>query len=143
MVEIAEVRQRLRQTIDKVKREAVERRGATEAARREYDRFLEDVGVPVFRMFATALKAEGHLFGLSTPKGSVRITSERSPGDFIELQLDAARRPPAVIGRAVHAQGRELVTVERPLREPAPVSSLTDDDVLEFLLDEIGPFVER
>jgi hypothetical protein len=36
-----------------------------------------------------------------------------------------------------------VTSVERVIRERAAVSDLMDEDVLEFLLAEIGPFVER
>jgi hypothetical protein len=32
---------------------------------------------------------------------------------------------------------------ERPLREHAPIDTLTEEDVLQALLQEIGPFVEK
>jgi hypothetical protein len=143
MIEVSEVRKRLVHAIDRARRAAAEERLALESVRQDYERFLETVATPVFRMFTVALKAEGHLFSLSTPRGSVRMAPERSSDDFIEVALDSSRRPPVVVGRAVHTRGREVTSVERVIRERAAVSDLTDEDVLEFLLAEIGPFVER
>jgi hypothetical protein len=143
MIEISEVTKRLRQTIARAKRAAAERRARLEAARNEYETFLSEVAVPVFRMFGMALRGEGRPFSVSTPQGKVRLVSEADAGDFLEIDLDVARQPPAAIGRAAHRRGREITTVERPIREDAAVADLTDEDVLRFLLEEIAPFVER
>jgi hypothetical protein len=76
-----------------------------------------------------------------TPAGSVRLTAERSPEDFIELVLEPTIDPPEVIGRARRGRGRRMIANERPLRDRAAIDSLTEDDVLEFLLQEIEPFL--
>jgi hypothetical protein len=47
-----------------------------------------------------------------------------------------------VMGHTSRARGRRVVESERPVAEKA-VGDLTDEDVLEFLLKEIEPFVER
>jgi prophage DNA circulation protein len=41
------------------------------------------------------------------------------------------------------ARGRRLVRAERPLRDGAAISELTEEDVLRGLLEEIAPLVER
>jgi hypothetical protein len=89
------------------------------------------------------LRAEGHLFRLFTPAGSVRMSSERSADDFVELALDPTRQPIEVVGRVSHGRGSRLITDERPIREGAAVADLTEEDVLRFLLASITPFVER
>ncbi len=143
MIEVSEIRRRLRQAIEQVRRTAVERRARAEAAARAYEEFLSQVATPVFRMFASALNAEGYRFAVFTPVGGLRLMSERSPEDFIELFLDAESDPPAVAGRTNRGRGRRVVTAERPVREDTAVEQLTDEDLVEFLLAEIAAFIER
>ncbi len=143
MIEVSEIRKRLRQTLEQAKRKSAERRARADAASRAYEVFLVDVAAPVFRMFAGALKAEGYSFAVFTPAGGLRLMSERSSDDFIELFLDTEEDPPTVAARINRGRGRRLVTSERPLRDNTPVERVTDEDVVRFLLDEIRPFVER
>lgn len=142
MLEVPDVRRRLRQAIAQAKQAAAARRADIDAADRDYQRFLERVAEPVFRIVAAALKAENHPFLIATPAGGLRLESERSREDFIELALDTSEAP-VVVGRVSRGRGRRMIATERPLREGAAVAELTEDDVLEFLLSEIAPFVER
>jgi hypothetical protein len=142
-MEISDVRKRLRQTIDKAKRDAAERRVRADAAQKAYEEFLETIATPVFRQCATALRAEGHLFVVNTPAGGLRLASERSGEDFIELALDTAADPPAVIARVSRGRGHRVISMERPIREGAPVERLSEEDVLGFLAGEIVAFVVR
>ncbi len=143
MIEVSEIRKRLRHTLDERKRASAERRARSDAAASAYDRFLSDVATPVFRMFAGALKAEGYPFSVFTPGGGLRLMSERSNDDFIELFLDTEVDPPLVSARINRGRGRRLVTSERPMRADTQVGQVTDEDVVEFLLEEIPAFVER
>lgn len=143
MLDVAEVRRRLVQKIESAKQEAAARRQAADRAAADYGPFLEEVATPVFRHFVMALRAEGHQFRLFTPAGSVRLASERSADDYVELTLDTTRQPIEVVGRVSHGRGSRLITDERPIREGAAVADLTDEDVLRFLLASITPFVER
>jgi hypothetical protein len=142
-MEISDVRRRVRQMLDRARRASAERRVRADAAARAYEAFLSGVATPVFRMFATAIKAEGHAFAVFTPAGGLRLASERSADDFIELALESASDPPAVVARINRGRGSRLLTTERAIRDGAAVESLTEEDVLEFLLREIEPFVER
>lgn len=142
-MEISDVRRRLLQTIERAKRDAAARRAAADEAGQAYNDFLTGVATPLVHMFVTALRAEGYLFQVFTPAGSLRIASEKSRDDYIELTLDTSGTPPAVVGRVSWTRGRRATSSERPIREGATVSELTEEDVLRFLLDEIGPFVER
>jgi len=141
-METSDVRKRLLQAIARAKEDASTRRAETDRAATEFERFLEDVAVPIVRQFAGALRAEGYPFQIATPAGIVRLESERAREDAIEIALDTSDRP-VVVGRTSRGRGRRLVSEERPLREGAGVSDLTDEDVLEYLLAEIPPFVER
>jgi hypothetical protein len=143
MLDVAEVRRRLVQKIENARQDAAARRQAADRATADYGPFLEEVATPVFRHLVMALRAEGHGFRLFTPAGSVRLASERSADDFVELALDTTRQPIEVVGRVSHGRGSRLITDERPIREGAAVADLTEEDVLRFLLASITPFVER
>ncbi len=143
MIEVSEIRKRLRQTLDQVKRAAAERRATTDAAARDYERFIADVATPVFKMFAAALKAEGYPFAVFTPAEGLRLMSERSSDDFIELFLDTDAEPPIAAARINRGRGRHLITAERPVRENAPIAHLTDEDLTGFLLRELAGLLAR
>lgn len=142
-MEISDIRRRLRLTIDRAKRTTMERRARADAAGRAYQVFLTDVATPVFQMFANALKAEGYAFKLFTPAGGLRLMSERSSDDFVDLALDPTTDPPSVLARINRGRGSRVITAERALRGDAPIEQITQEDVLLFLLTEIEPFVER
>jgi hypothetical protein len=118
-------------------------RAATTEAERDYEQFLEERAIPIFRAVAAALRPEGALFQVFTPAGSVRLASERSRDDFIELGLETSRVPAEVVGRTSVTRGSRLLTDEQPVREGRRVAELTDEDVLEYVLRVVGPFVER
>ncbi len=139
-MEISEVRQRLIQTIDRAKRQAAERLVRSDEAARQFDTFLSNVAVPLFRQAANVLRAEGHLFNLFTPSGSVRLMSDRTAEDFIEVLLDASVDPPQVMGHSSRSRGRRIIESERALGTPEAV---TENDLLEYLSKELEAFVER
>ncbi len=144
MLDAGEVRKRLRQTVEAAKRDAVARRAALASEQKAFDAFLENHAVPVLRHVASALKAEGHMFQVLTPAGTVRLQSDREPNDFLEIVLEAAKGTPTVLGRSSHARGSQLQTAEHRLGDAsALVSDLTDEDVFEWVLRVILPFVER
>ena len=142
-MEVSEVRRRLRAAIDSARRSAQERRARSDQAARDYDLFLRERAVPLFHTFASALVAEGHRFKVFTPADAVRLASESGGEDFIELTLDTSADPPLVLGRTSRGRGRRLLTSERPIKDRTEVAELTEEDVLDFLVSEIGPFVER
>lgn len=142
-MDTADLRRRFRAAVEQGRARAAERRVRTDAASRDYDVFLEQRAVPIFREFANVLNGEGHTFTIATPAGSVRLTSGRHAEEFIELELDTSQDPPQVIGRSSRGRGRRMTTSERPIRARAPVADLTEEDVVQFLLSEIVPFVER
>ena len=142
-MDIADVRRRLRAAIEATRREAAARRARVDAAARDYETFLVERAVPVFRDVANALAGEGHPFKVFTPAGAVRLASDHSASDFIELELDTTEDPPQVLGRSSRGRGRRMVTSERPVREGVAVGDLTEEDVLAFLLSEVAHFVVR
>ena len=140
-MESSTVRNRLNLVIDAAKRSAAERRTRNDEASRSYERVLE-FSIPLFKQVAQALKASGYPFTVFTPGGSVKLTSDKSAEDYIELSLDTSADRPAVIGHVSRTRGRRVIESERPIAEK-PVGELTEEDVLEFVLKEIAPFVER
>jgi hypothetical protein len=142
-MEVSEVRRRLRAAVEDARREAAERRVRTDAASRAYEEFLGQRAVPLFHQFAAALTGEGHLFKVFTPAASVRLASERSHEEFIELALDEASDPPAVVGRTSRGRGRRMISSERPVRDGMAIADLTEEDVLAFLLTEITSLIDR
>ena len=142
-MEVSEIRRQVRAAIESARREARERRVRTDRAALEYQDFLRDRAVPLFQTVAAALVAEGYRFKIFTPADSVRLASETSSTDFIELALDPASDPPAVIGRISRGRGSRLVDRERPVREGTPILDLSDEDVLAFVMTEIAALLER
>jgi hypothetical protein len=141
-MEISVIRQRLIQTIDQRRRAAVERRQRTDAATRAYDSFLERVATPIFKQFAAVLRAERLAFQVFTPGGGVRLASDRSGEDFIELLLDVSGDVPTVLGVS-YTRGSRVLSQEAAMRPDREIAQLTEEDVLEFLLHGIQPLIER
>ena len=142
-VEISVVRKRL-QSAMAASRELVQRRRArTAEAEKEYDRFLREVATPVARLLVTALKAEGYTFTVFTPAGGLRLAWDRTRDDYVELGLDSSSEQPYVMGRISRTRGSRTLTEERPIANGASPEQLTEEDVLAFLLDALGPWLER
>jgi hypothetical protein len=141
-MEIADVRKRVRETIDRARRQAATRRGRNEEAEREFQRLLEFIAVPLFRQLANVLKIEGYQFNVFTPSGSVRLGSERSGEDYIEIVLDTSGDEPRVLGRIGRSRGRRVINEERVVGAGSP-ERITEEDLLAFVLKELEPFVDR
>ena len=139
-MEISLVRRRLTETIERAKKQAAERRGRTDQASREFEVFLQKIAVPLFRQVANALKVDGYTFTVFTPSGSVRLMSDRAAEDYIEVTLDTSDDPPRVMGQTSRNRGRRVIDAERAIGTP---DTMTEEDVLEFLLKELEAFVER
>ena len=141
-METSVLRKRLTETIEAARRTAAERRARSEAASRDYSQFLDTVAVPLFRQVANILKASGYSFTVFTPSGSVRLMSDKASEDYIELSLDTSADEPMVIGKSSRARGRRVLESERAIAEQT-VANLTEDHVLNYVLKELEPFVER
>ena len=139
-MEISVVRKRLTETIERAKKQAADRRGRSGQASRDFEVFLQKVAVPLMRQVANALKADGYAFTVFTPSNSVKMLSDRSADDFIELSLDAAAAPPAVVARTSRARGSRVIDAERAIGAPAEIS---EEQLLDELLRELEAFVER
>jgi hypothetical protein len=141
-METSVVRQRLLVTLDRARQAARERRARIDRASHEFEGFLERLAVPLCRQLAQILKAEHITFTVFTPSGAVRLASERSGDDYVELALDASGDTPCVVGHTRRTRGGRVIDRTRPVRD-CPVGELTEDEVLAFLLKELEPFLER
>jgi len=142
-METSDIRRRLRQALEQARKATAERRGGADLAAAAYGAFLANIATPVFRVVANVAKADGHAFTVFTPADGVRLVSERQGDDYIEIWLDASLDPPQVATRVNRLRGRNLTTSEGLLRPDAAINALTDEDVLAFLLANIGTLVER
>ena len=143
LMEVSDVRRRIRAAIDSARLRAAERRARTDEASRAYDVFLETVAVPAFHTVVNALTGEGHRFNVMTPGRAVRMSPERTSEDFIELALDTDGEAPGVVIVTSRGRGRRTVTTERVLCPGPQIAALTEEDVVGALLEELLPFIER
>jgi hypothetical protein len=142
-VEVSHVRNRLRSSIEAARSRAQERRRLNTEAERSFGTFLELAG-PLARQVANALKVEANLgFTVSTPEGGVRLASDRSRDDFIEITLDTSGSQPEVVGRVRLTRGSRVIEDERPIIPGATPDALTEHDVLEYLITALQPWLER
>ena len=141
-MEISEVRNRLRQAMDRAKRQAADRRARADAAATAFDTFLNHTAIPLLRQIANVLRAEGYLFSVSTPSGSVRLMSDTSSENFLEILLDTAADPPRIVAHVSRSRGRRVIDAERLVASGAP-DAITEEELFAFLLKELEPFVER
>ena len=142
-MEVSDVRKRIYETMDRAKRAAAERRAMVDEAAAEYQLFLDRVAVPLFRQIANILRAEKHLFSVFTPGGSVRLMSDRSNDDYIELLLDTTNTRPEVIVHSSRSRGSRVTESEIAIGQGGPVRALTEEDVLAVVLKQLEPLVER
>jgi hypothetical protein len=142
-MEISDVRRRLRSAIEEARRRADERRARRDEASREWERTLNGVAVPAFHMMASALTGEGHRYKVLTPGQAVRLVPERGAEEFVELSLDTERDEPALMLRSDRGRGRRMISSERVFRAGASIGSFTEEDVIDALLEELVPFIER
>jgi phosphoglycolate phosphatase-like HAD superfamily hydrolase len=142
-VEVSEVRRQLKHAIDRAKARAQQKRHRAADAERAYAAFLENVATPTTRMLASALKAEGYPFTVSTPIGGLRLASDRGRDDYVEFALGASGDTPTVVGRIRYTRGSRTLEDERPLKPGAAPHELSDGDVLAFLVDALEPWLER
>jgi hypothetical protein len=143
IMETAEVRKRVKDTIDSARRQAADRRAQNSQAEIDYERFLTSIVVPLCHQVAGALRAEGYPFLVNTPAGAVRLASERWPQDFIEIRLDTSGARPQVVARVERVKGRDLIAEDRPIKAGALVEHLSDQDVLDVVSDALAVFLEK
>jgi hypothetical protein len=142
-VEVSLVRKRVQAAIAEARQDAQRRRQAASDAQRAYAAFLENVAAPLARQVAGALKAEGLNFTVFTPGDGVKLAADRGRDDFIELSLDTESDRPQVIGRISRSRGSRTLAEERPIKPGVPPDALTEEDVLNFLVWGLAPWLER
>jgi hypothetical protein len=140
VADVGLIRKRVRAEIDAARRLSVTRRERSSAAERAYETFLTTVAVPTFRQMATVLRAEGIPFEVQTPSNGVRLVSDRNR-DALELELDTTRDPPQPVLVSTHTRGSRVLRNERLLKETAEIATITDDDVIERLIEELRPWL--
>ena len=142
-MDVSELRKQILRALDNARKDADAKRQTTDQAKAEYETFLNDIAVPLFRQAATVLRALGHEFAVNTPAGAVRLESP-SAQEYLELELDASGGRAQVIGRTGMMRGRSGPLVEeRPLATHKTIADLEDDDVSRFLTTEIPRLVMR
>ncbi|MGH9385991.1 MAG: hypothetical protein ACRD2N_17065 [Vicinamibacterales bacterium] len=141
MPDVGVIRKRVRFAIDAARRDQTERRVRASEAAKQYESFLESAATPAFRTLANVLKAEGLAFELMTPSGGVRLASDRNRDDAIELELDSSADPPEPVVTITRARGSRIVRKERPVKQGTVLLQLTEDDVVEMLLEELRPWL--
>jgi hypothetical protein len=142
-MEVSDVRRRLRGAIDDAKRRSAEHRARVDDATRAYEWFLTNIAIPAFQVLAQALVAEAHRFKVQTPGQTVRLVPDRASQDFIEFALDTERDTPAIVVRTARGRGRRMLSTERVIAEDLQIAELTDSEVIDILLHELAPFLEK
>ena len=143
-MDVSDLRKRIIRALDDARKEATDRRTAVDEARVAYETFLERVGGPLFKQAATVLRGEGHDYTLQTPAGSVRLVSDRSPHEFIEMELSVERGTAYVIGRtSILRGGRDPLIEELPLAPGKAITELSENDVTAFLVTHIPRLVNK
>jgi hypothetical protein len=142
-LEVSQVRRRLKAAIDASRRRAQQRRERASDAGRAYETFLNDVATPVTRQVANALKAEGYSFSVFTPAGGLRLASDTGRDDFIDFALDTSGEQPEIVARVSYSRGSRTLDEERPVKRGASPDAITEDEVLEFLVSALEPWLER
>jgi hypothetical protein len=128
--------------MDAARRAAAARRERTATAARAFDSFLNDRAIPAFRAMANVLRAEGLPFEAQTPSGAVRLVSDRNRDDVIALSLDDSQDPPQPLLVSTRTRGSRMIRTERPVKEGAEVDGITEDDLIERLIEELRPWLE-
>jgi hypothetical protein len=141
-MEVSEVRKRVRDAIERARRQAADRRMRNDEATRVFARFLDAVAVPLFKQIANVLKIESYSFTVFTPSGGVRLMSDRGADDYVEITLDTSGEAPRVTGHISRSRGRRVVEAERVVGRGDP-AFISEEDLLSFVLKELEPFVEK
>ena len=142
-MEISLVRKRLRDSIEEAQKNAKARRAANQAATEGWEQVLERVVTPLLQQVSQVLKSEGYAFRVITPAGTVRLTSERSPDDYIEVGMDTSGPVPVVVARVNRTRGREQFNDEHIVASGDAIPGLSDERLLDLFASVLGPFLER
>jgi hypothetical protein len=142
VADVAQLRKRIQKVIEVTRREAADRRTRVQEAQKAYDEFLEARAIPAFRSVAVVLKSEGLGWEVMTPSGEVRLVPDRRRDESIALTFDASAEPPQPLVSVTRGRGGRVTHTERPVKAGTPAAAaLTEDDVIEMLLDELRPWL--
>ena len=141
-MEVADVRKGVLDVMARAKQRAADRRARADASAQAYESLLSHSVAPLMRQIANVLRVENYPFTVSTPAGSVRLSSDKNADDFIDVSLDTTGDAPRVVGRTSWRRGRQVIDREETIGSGAP-DSITEKDLFAFLMKEIEPFVER
>ena len=142
-MEVSHVNKRVTMAIERARASAQTRRQTAASAEKAYGVFLETLATPVTRQVANALKVAGIAFTLGTPGGGLRLAADRGRDDFIEFVLDASGDIPQAAGRVSLSRGSRTVDEVLPVKPGAAIEELTEEDVLDFLVRALEPWLER
>ena len=142
-MEVSHVRRRLKSAIDAAREQSRRRREEVAEAERAYENFITEIATPVARQLANALKVEGYAFTVSTPGTGLRLASDRSRDDVIEFGLDVSPKRPEVVATIRRQRGSRTIDQEVPVKRGAFPEEISEEDVLEFLLTALEPWLER
>ena len=88
------------------------------------------------------LKSEGLAWEVMTPSGEVRLVSDRQRDESIALSFDATADPPQPMVSVTRGRGSRILHAERPVKPGTPsIAALTEDDVVEMLVEELRPWL--
>ena len=141
-MEVGHVRNQLRGAIEAARARAQARREHVARAEKSFATFLERA-TPVLKGLASALRSEGIAFTLFTPEHALRLASDRSRVDFVELTLDATSDPPAVVLHSSYARGSRTLDEERPLSTGTWPHDITEEELLAQVLHALAPWLEK
>lgn len=142
MPDVALLRKRVQKAMEQARREAADRRAQVNEARKAYDEFLESRAIPAFRAMAVVLKAEGLAWEVMTPSGEVRLVPDRRRDESIALSFDATADPPQAMVSITRGRGGRVLHAEREVKPGTrSVAALTEDDVLDMLIEELAPWL--
>lgn len=142
-MEISQVRKRIQAAMTTARDRAKLRRQQADEAGQAYEKFLDQLAAPLARQVVNALRAEGYAFTVSTPNRGLRVSLDAGRDDYIELALDSETDPPHVAGRIRRTRGSRTIDEERPVKPGAGPDGVSEDDLLEFLVGALEPWLER
>jgi len=67
----------------------------------------------------------------------------RGREDFVEFALDTSGDRPQVIGHISQSRGSRRLDEERPVKPDASPAALTEEDVLEFVMQALERWLGR
>ena len=142
-MEISLVRKRVRDGIDQAQKAAAARRAANHDATNAWDELRERMVAPMMQQVSQVLKSEGYGFRVDTPAAIVRLSSERSADDYIDVTMDTTGPVPVVLARVNRTRGRERFSDEHILASGDGIPGLTEERLLDLVIASLGPFLER